>query len=174
MRDYKDILNDEHVGSMRTVEYFIRHTGTKLVWIFGSVTSLVVLSATLTAADGVNNTSADATTAMTQQYMQPQPDAAADQSIEQHDGVQTTRIEGVASTSPSPADVTLRVNNVPVPLPKQGVIHKDIRSTDGTTSVDVTINAQSSGGSSSQSSSIMLQTTTESTSNTVTNRENDP
>lgn len=178
MRDDETIRGNRNVKPLSAVRSFMQHTGAKIVWVFGSVVSLVAFSAAYASmghGDSSSASNVDASATMARQQSRAKAGINEAQPTEQRSAASTTRIESTTSTPSAPVDVKLRVNNIPIPLPEQGTVHKDIRNADGTTTVDVRIDSTSSDNSTSQSSSsVILRSSTESTSSTTTNTENSP
>ncbi len=77
--------------------------------------------------------------------------------------IMTTEVQSATINQPAPAvNTRVHVNGQQVSVPKTGTVHKVIKDDNGVTTVDVSINANSSGSSTSYSSTnIELDSTTE-------------
>ncbi|MEP7204641.1 MAG: hypothetical protein ABI716_00410 [Candidatus Saccharibacteria bacterium] len=77
--------------------------------------------------------------------------------------VTATEVQPAETSQPPPAvNTRLHVNGQPVAVPQTGTIHKVIKDNNGVTTVNVSVDANSSGSSSSDSSTnIQLDSTTE-------------
>jgi hypothetical protein len=75
------------------------------------------------------------------------------------------------STNNQPAATSVKINNQPVDMPANGVVHQVVNDTNGTTTIDVSSDSKSSGTSSSNSSmNIQVNSVSQSSSSTESNQ----